>query len=1029
MSVKLSEMISADQRQIFGLTIQRINIDIGPFGGENTYTFTLIKEPGQTFQLQDVTFRDGVAPFINLTFAELDVFASVISWKETIADIGGNSIYTVVLAQYNRVFLQHFQFQEINHLIIFDPITHKNVLNEDLVAQGAIVDEEGILQEVFLWDDIVYIPEKMILPPSVFMQNQPAVIFGPPITKIFDAFKDKIFNIGGVSLLFNFDGLLIDNGVEQPIHIRLFREYNRITLFTVIEDYAVDNNFEYSSRVKRINEGENTGIYEVSFYKHIVPDGINGFATENDSVLNVLAAMHNGEIINHERGYAVAKDFTTRTSFSVKERDFIPPGYVVVPVDPENLVDKVFVTKGITEFIDFTSKKIVHIVRGGLQSNFLNFTAGDIHQFWGFKSPGVLKDPPSTSDLSKMNKILNNEDIIDDDGYLREFMNLWGRQFVVDGTRLIEFLPLTPEQEVAIAEEEQAIIDLIEALLAHFNSLPRRKLGDHYRNGEEIFRGFLLQYKNDHPEIFDNKPTNIYDGLKDFLTAASNGPNNTVFLDPDSVVGKFNTALNSLGPSYPSIDDILMQIGEAEFYQFQGYVGLSLISTQISLEQERILRQIPASIRAKGMCFPSVDHPLSRISKAIANFRSSIGQWPSYIKLPKLPPNKGDTEHEWGSKIISTINHAGTTKIDPKTKFKIKSNYVRVDVKQYNNFYIITLPGQMLQIQTVTSKTTDNPDGDQKRELKIIEHLNDAFIATEDTQKRYGPFVVSEGRTLDENNKEYSDIINNPSEYVIKNIVNDRLVPENFNPDGKLSYLESIEEMKKFITQNLSAIDVPKVQSNQFGSITVAGLPVEQAFLPILYAGFSRIARININFDINGIKTTYYTEIPQREDIQNDVEISDRLEPLEEKLDKIIAKKPKNEVVDINEPKLESDPKQNTLSDKELEYIYKKPEGGQGVIEDVEPRGPFYTVRRVNYADIDPQTFAGGLNITGSYFAAEWKHVRNLAESTKSPGYLLPGTIVNVSIFSDSEFGPFLPYIEQSPQVFMPPLDDQEEEK
>ena len=1002
MSIKLSDMIPLEQRILMGLTVQRIGIDFSDTSGEGaTYTLQLVKESGQNFQFQNITFNDGIAPIVDLTIGTLSIIATLVSWKEVVTDIGGKSIYTVVLTQDARTFLSPISVVEAFHI------------PEDLVLAGATVDDEGLLTKPFLHNDNIYIA-------TTIVEDK---IIGPSIQEIFATFKDKVFTMGSSIIFFNFDGLEIDPDNSDLIELR----NGSTTLFDIINDYVQKNNFKYNLKFTKITFPKfpqpNPAIdgIEVSFIKSsIIQDGdilINGYL----NILDALEVSHGGEIINYEKGFGVAKDFKQSTEF-LRSRTFDPEtGRTTDVVDTHE-----FLHAGITDHYNFGQKTPVNMVRGGLTSDFLHFTKGDIHQFWGFKANGVLADGPSEQDLRKMTKILNNEDIIGTDTNLREFMNLWGRQFVVNSTHLTEFLPLTPEQEAAIAKEEQAIVDLIEALLTYFSSLPVRHHGDPGRDIQFLFLDFLDQYSIDHPDI-EKQAINYFFGIMFYGTATPgsnpndyNGIIGISFLSKQLYPANFDSALNNFnenGP-YPSVDDILASlINNGELYQSQGYIGLSLISTQISLTETRISRQVPASVRAKVMCFPSIDHPLSGVSKAIANFRSSNGQWPSYVKLPKLPLDTKDTVYEWGSKIISTINHARVTSVDPKTKFKTEADYVRVDVKQYNNFYIITLPGQMLQIKTVTSKSTDNPNGTQKIELEIIEMLSDAFVATEDTRKPYGPFVIAHGELLDENSKEFLSIISDSSKYKITNIINDKLIPESFNKSGNLTKLESLEVMKDFIRRNLNSLDKRLVWSHRFGTLTVAGFPVKEAFDLVFYPDGTTITRLSINFDIGGIKTTYYVDSPDREDI---------IDP-----EKVIPVPdvPKNEEVKMDEPKLESDPKQNTLSDEELKYIYRKPEGGQGVIVGVEIGGPFYTVRRLNYADIDPQTFAGGLNITESYFSAEWKHVRNFAEPDGSPGYLLPGTKVHVIIFSDSVLGPFVPYIEQSPQVFMPPLDDQEEEK
>jgi hypothetical protein len=931
-------MLPPEQQSFFGLTLQRLSVDFGPFGEGTTFTLTLIKESGQNFTLQDVNFRDSIVPIINLKFGELNVIAAVISWKETVIDIGGKSIYVVTLAQYRRLFLNGFSVVETFHM----PSSFANF--------GALINDEGVLEKPFLYRGTVYVPTVVI----------DETIFGPPITEIFELFKDESFRMGLGLVSFNFDGLNPDFNIENLIKLR---SDGKTSLFTIINDYAATNNFDYSLSFELID-----GVYQISFVKNTVIEQASLLAEDitghiEGGILDAIALAQSGQIINYERGFSIDKDFVQNTE------SFQP--------------------------VDFGHKQIINIVRGGPESEFLQFTKGDIHQFWGFTASGTLAEAPD--DLGKMEQILNNENIIDEDTDLRKFMNLWGRQFIVNSTHLTEIQPLTPEQEEAVAKEEQAMIDLIEALLAYFNELPVRKLGDKYRNGQYAFDAFLDQYSVDNPDITSQ-------AIFDFNRAMLDGPNDTVLLDPDSMVGIFDRELNSLFSHYPSVDDILAAVGEGDIYQFQGFIGLSLKSTQVSLDQARKILQIPASVQVASLCFPSIDHPLANNSLAKENFRASDGRWPSYIELPKLPTSTSRKQYTWASKIISSVNHISITTTN--NKIKETKHYIKAEIRQYNNYYIIMLPGQLLRITTTDNKTT----------LDIITNLNNAFVSSVNSAQLYGPFVVSNGKLLDENSEDFITSLSEGSKFQVKNIINNRLVPETFSKNGELSKTASLEVMKAFLVKNLLTLDRPTRSAYQFGSLTVAGLPAKEAFDGLTFPDGSFLNRISINFDTDGIKTTYYVQTPDPKELTNKEEdIEEEIPGVEE------VPEPKKEEVKIDEPKLESDPKQNTLSDKELEYIYKKPEGGQGIIVDKEGTSPFYTVRRTNYGDIDSQTFAGGLNITNSYFLAEWEHTRNLSEPEDSPGLLLPGTRVNVSIFSESaDHGPYLFSFDSTPSNSAP---------
>jgi hypothetical protein len=95
-------------------------------------------------------------------------------------------------------------------------------------------------------------------------------------------------------------------------------------------------------------------------------------------------------------------------------------------------------------------------------------------------------------------------------------------------------------------------------------------------------------------------------------------------------------------------------------------------------------------------------------------------------------------------------------------------------------------------------------------------------------------------------------------------------------------------------------------------------------------------------------------------------------------------------------------------------------EGGLGVIVDKAGSGPFYRVRRLNNIDIDPETFQRFAPDT--FLSSEWERVRNLAEPVDSPGYLLPGTQVTIQIYKIEDLSTGIPFMEQSPQTFSPPI-------
>jgi hypothetical protein len=234
------------------------------------------------------------------------------------------------------------------------------------------------------------------------------------------------------------------------------------------------------------------------------------------------------------------------------------------------------------------------------------------------------------------------------------------------------------------------------------------------------------------------------------------------------------------------------------------------------------------------------------------------------------------------------------------------------------------------------------------------------------------------------------------------------------------------------------------------GQLEVVGLPAINLSQPLSNTfgrgSLTNITEIYVRFDGNGITTRYTAALNSRDRKENDPpdneqqqiyeekdisqqqsqldedefpEVFDDLAPLDDDLltsDTDIEEELEEALEETDNAELQGP------SDATLEYIYDKPDGGLGVIS-VKEGGPFYAVRRLDYQDIDPETYAGGFDITGSFFLSEWTGTRNLAEPENSPGLLAVGTRVTVSIFSQEGLdGPYLPYIEQTPQVFSPPV-------
>lgn len=457
-----------------------------------------------------------------------------------------------------------------------------------------------------------------------------------------------------------------------------------------------------------------------------------------------------------------------------------------------------------------------------------------------------------------------------------------------------------------------------------------------------------------------------------------------------------------------------------------------------------------SSLQPTELGWSDTDLSVGNFIKSRRLLQSSDGRFKSFIRVPSNI--EFDKIIEFGPPGFGHETIVQSTKLDEgifasdHVAFNLVYGIIMetAQVERINGYTILTLPIP-LQFTISIDKTGIISTHDEK--ITRMSHIDSAFLAVLNPQKRYGPFNFYQGKIVNDND---TSVLNNININKF-NIVDNELVPWNFS-NGSSNNTDAIDNTNDYLKKQETSHKSP-ISSLIFktGSVEVADLPLEKILLKRKFPYGIAVDRVSISFGIDGFKTIYKLGISQKSDSPNNINNRDkfsranlakRLGAIEERIDHFIPKvnnrsrkgQPKSldELMDkkINE-KIE--PIQKELSDKkksgeqelhlgakDMEYVYKKPEGGQGVIVGVEI-GPFYTVRRVNYADIDSQTFAGGINITESYFLAEWQHVRNLSEDEDSPGYLLPGTKVNVSIFSESEFGPFVPYIEHSPEVFSPP--------
>lgn len=380
------------------------------------------------------------------------------------------------------------------------------------------------------------------------------------------------------------------------------------------------------------------------------------------------------------------------------------------------------------------------------------------------------------------------------------------------------------------------------------------------------------------------------------------------------------------------------------------------------------------------------------------------GRWGSFVHLSEIfTTGSGTTESPlqpnyvtWAPVVQNSQN------LIPREG----DSFMKCTVEQYGRYVIINLP------IALTRYYMDPETGEVSSSL-LTRHdtLSKAWVPIMDRGIHYGPWS---------NTSMVRSRIPSPGSSEVS--VDRDLVPWTFSTRG-MSNTTAQEMLTEMAAQKIDTM--PGLSVINTGQLEVADVPQVNIGQSIGLGG--SITEVFIRFDNNGIITRYVMNLYTREL----GEFKRRKQQEREAQQEEEEKEPEDEYPETKddletppdpEPTPEEEEDLTGPSEEDMEYIYQKPDGGLGVVS-VKEGGPFYSVRRLSYQDIDPQTFAGGLDVTGSYFLAEWHNVRNLAESESSPGLIPVGTRVTVSIFSESdEHGPYLQYMEQTPQVFTPPV-------
>lgn len=373
------------------------------------------------------------------------------------------------------------------------------------------------------------------------------------------------------------------------------------------------------------------------------------------------------------------------------------------------------------------------------------------------------------------------------------------------------------------------------------------------------------------------------------------------------------------------------------------------------------------------------------------------GRWGPFVELSNLfSTDEGDVNYvQWSPATQNSVN----------LMMLSGKGYLQCRLTQHGRYVVMSLP------IFLTRYFQDHTTGEIDRTRFTRDNtLSSAWVPLIDRAVHYGPWTNT---TLRDN-----DV---PRPGRTEASIDRTLVPWAFG-ENNITHTAAMEELENLANQkmNLTA-SLPTLST---GQLEVAGIPAVNIGQALGLGG--SITDVFVRFDQNGVTTRYLSNLYTRElgefkrHKRQELEKKEMIEeqetdeecPTDEEEAEVIVTEPVQEDEQAAEEEGEG-PTQEILS-----ATADKMTGGMGIVTYKEG-GPFYSVRRMT--DLD---FAGSLLSPSMefYFQSDWHEVRNLAETTSSPGLIPVGTRVTVSIFSESEMGPFIPYMEQTPQVFTPPV-------
>lgn len=432
-----------------------------------------------------------------------------------------------------------------------------------------------------------------------------------------------------------------------------------------------------------------------------------------------------------------------------------------------------------------------------------------------------------------------------------------------------------------------------------------------------------------------------------------------------------------------------------------------------------------------------------RADRAIEKFCTDDGRWITFVELPKLwarhvQAYNGDFTWMFDTGMsIGTFSdefkHHDSVYIGPFGKL-----YMKATCEIQDGYFILTLDQPLVTNVKVKWWTKNAEGGEGEPNLALgssssfiihvaeadspdqlteherttsarVENIAKSWVAIIDKRYSYGPWGTDDFVPIEQRKHGKTRIL-----------VDTSISPWTFAERGD-KFADMVKVMGEVAKAKIfaSATQVVTVDS---GELTVAGAPAVNLGKEI--GTGANITDINIMFGQNGVRTTYKVNQFTGEFGRLERQYRELLDSLRRAAaQRLNTHFSSIDLVAVDKEVKTVKPRQ--LANNGVRRVYKMgPQGGKGKIVGRSMQGGGYNIERTDY---EPPTVVQEADGTVKTYYDEgkehaWYNVPNLAEPDGA-GYLREGTVVSVQIAGESMLGPFKPYINHTPETFMPPLD------